>query len=477
MKFRKSLIAAMLTGAGVIAVAPAINAAEYSTSVSGNIRVEATTVTKTQPSTDENGKATSADITASSTSFGGDDDEANTGGDTYLQWNHNFANDEGTTTGGGFLRFKSDGVIRTNVYAESELGNYKGELKAEWEQRGFNGVELKDDVVKQKLSERDQFAKLTHVPIGLYYKIGREQWLDNNKGYTSDFLSQTEKFAWVSDEARFAAHALGWSGAGIDVALLIQRDNTGQASAKPSGQSHILNYLGADLDLAFSKDTGVPVLIDGVAVVNDNDEVVNHQFEKNPTGDVSGFGVLFSYDGGDSIPVQADLNVGSATQASNKDRIADTTTVIDDVSGEKLKLGGVDKSVATSFTQFHLAFPIGAYVPFLNFGSSSQKHQLNGKDRIDGTVSGWNLGASLGFGPTDLVVAYGTQAIAFKDIGDSKNSDADTSASGFDLIWATNQEPLKVSLAYTSSTTTTPNNKDDVDKSENKYGVRLDFGF
>ena len=160
MKFRKSLIAAMLTGAGVIAVAPAINAAEYSTSVSGNIRVEGTSSTKDG-------------VTTSVTSFGGEDDEASTGGDTFLQWNHNFANDEGTTTGGGFLRFAADGNIRINVHARSEFGNYVGELKAEWEQIGFSGLNAKDSVVSRAQTGRDQFAKLTHTPSGVYYKIGR----------------------------------------------------------------------------------------------------------------------------------------------------------------------------------------------------------------------------------------------------------------------------------------------------------------
>ena len=452
MKFRKSLIAAMLTGAGVIAVAPAINAAEYSTSVSGNIRVQSTSVT-------ENNGVNNADVETLSTDFGGDDDEGNTGGDTFLQWNHNFANDEGTTTGGGFLRFTGTGDVRINVNAASELGNYKGELKAEWDQEGLTG---------KINTDRDQFAKLTHVPIGLYYKIGREQWLDNNKGYTSDFLSQTESFAWVSGENRFSAHALGWSGAGIDVALLIQRDNSVNSHARPSGQK---------LDDIFPKATLTTV--DGnedfIPPVNSSNPRPAEASDRNvPTrADVSGFGVLLSYDGGDSVPVQADLNIGSATAETNKERgNEETSGKITSVNLNSVTGEGIDESYATSFTQLHLAFPIGVYIPFLNFGSTTATKEKDGKEEFEITSSGWNLGASLGFGPTDLVVAFGSKTNEIKD-----NKAAGTETTGFDLIWATNQEPLKVSLAYSSITKSYPNDKTEKDQTQSQYGVRLDFGF
>ncbi len=448
MKFRKSLIAAMLTGAGVIAVAPAINAAEYSTSVSGNIRVQSTAVTATHDGDGNPLGVDNAAIETLSTDFGGDDDEGNTGGDTFLQWNHNFANDEDTTTGGGFLRFRGDGTVRINVHATSELGNYKGELKAEWEQAGLT---------KEVTGDRDQFAKLTHVPIGLYYKIGREQWLDNNKGYTSDFLSQTEKFAWVSKEARFSAHALGWSGAGITAALLIQRDNSANSHARPSGQ--VVSLGGSENPVITSVENVVQSGSDTPVTVITN--TTSSEVTPYP-GDVSGFGILVSYDGGDAVPVQADLNVGSATLATNKARIDSKE---------------IDASVATAFTQLHLAFPIGAYVPFLNFGSSSLTRNFDGDEVSSVTTSGWNLGASLGFGGSDVVIAYGSQTVANKDIDATKASVGDEATSGFDLIWATNQEPLKVSLAYSAVTKTTPNNDADEDQTASQYGVRLDFGF
>ena len=447
MKFRKSLIAAMLTGAGVIAVAPAINAAEYSTSVSGNIRVEGTTSTKDK-------------VTTSVTSFGGEDDESNTGGDTFLQWNHNFANDEGTTTGGGFLRFTADGDVRINVNAKSELGNYKGELKAEWEQDGLTG---------EVTADRDQFAKLTNVPSNVYYKIGREQWLDNNRGYTSDFLSQTEKYAWVSGENRFAAHALGWSGSGVDIALLIQRDNSDQAFAKPSGQSVYQTILGVNSEDATDTDA-------------------KHLADKKSTADVSGFGILFTYAQGPAI---VDLNIGSGSGKTRTGAIvnynldADDDGAFDVVEGSdpatpvNTVVSLREQTTSTSYTQLHLAFPVsdGRYIPFFNYGMASTK--INGKivtgdvvaatdsSIVDKSVSGWNLGASIGLGASDLVVAYGSQSTKYKNTdalpGTESSNDSDNS--GFDLIWATNQEPLKVSLAYSSVT----------DKSQ--YGVRLDFGF
>ena len=455
MKFRKSLIAAMLTGAGVIAVAPAINAAEYSTSVGGNIRVEGTTVTK-------------GSVATSTTAFGGEDDESTTGGDTFLQWNHNFANDEGTTTGGGFLRFRADGNIRFNVNARSELGNYVGELKAEWEQLGFSGLESNDDGdgVEKKQTGRDQFAKLTHAPSGVYYKIGREQWLDNNKGYTSDFLSQTEKMAFVSGENRFSAHALGWSGNGVDVALLIQRDNDGQISGRPSGQKAEVDGGGnlGDINIPLSIKPDVPTSLPGV----DNATLRGATLDGGGStlGDVSGFGILFSYDGGDSVPVQVDLNYGTGSVKSNLKRGIGLNDARDnpvkDANGDDVTVAPVDQSVDTTFTQLHLAFPVsgGKYVPFVNYGNAKQTYKLGDVKVLDTTLSGWNLGASIGLGASDLVVAYGTQTRDY-----SAAAAAATTNRGFDLIWATNQEPLKVSLAYSSIT----------DKSQ--YGVRLDFGF
>ena len=295
MKFRKSLIAAMLTGAGVIAAAPAINAAEYSTSVSGNIRVEGTSSTKDG-------------VTTSVTSFGGEDDEASTGGDTFLQWNHNFANDEGTTTG-----------------------------------------DVKND--------RDQFAKLTNVPSNVYYKIGREQWLDNNKGYISDFLSQTEGFAWVSGETRFAAHALGWSGSGIDVSLLIQRDNSRQQSAKPSGQNVYQTILGVN-----SGDT----------TDTDAKHLANLEQKTGPIADVSGFGLLFTYAQGPAI---VDLNTGSGSGRTRAGDIIDYNLDANDdgkfdvVEGTTTPVNTIvklsEQTTSTQFTQLHLAFFYRLRFPFL----------------------------------------------------------------------------------------------------------------
>lgn len=389
MKFKKSLIAAVVTGAGVITAAPAISAADYSTSVSGNIRVQATA--KTEGDADE----------VLATSFGGEDDESTTGGDTYLQWNHNFANDDGSTTGGGFLRFTGDGNVRINVNAASTLGNYKGELKAEWEQDGLTG-----DVT----ADRDQFAKLTHTPSGVYYKIGREQWLDGHKGYTSDFLSQTKGTGWVSGENRFSAHALGWGGYGASIALLIQRNNNAQAFARPGGRG-IDQYSGSATDDARQRQT------------------------------VSGFGLKVGYAQG---PVDIELNLGSATATGD-------ALAADSESGA----AAVDETDRTvSYTQLHSAFPVGVVTPFLNFGSGSDKDDGAG---TESTYSGWNLGVSVPLGASDLVVAYG-----------SRTEDDNDAKSGFDLIWATNKEPLKVSLGYSSfgdSSTTS------------QYGVRLDFGF
>ncbi|MBE8182805.1 MAG: hypothetical protein HAW61_04710 [Candidatus Portiera sp.] len=434
MKFKKTLmlLAAGITGAGLLATVP-VSAAEYSTSFSGNVRVEALSTSEKKGDADA--------VTTLSTGFGGDEEESSTGGDTYLQWNHAGESDNGAAS--GFIRFASDGVIRINVAGSSELGGYKGEIKAEWETAdGFGG----------DVTERDQFAKLSHTDIGVYYKIGREEWFGNQKGYATDFLSYTIDYADAGTLGnRRSAHALGWTGSGAHVALFLQRDNG--ASAGEEGN------------------------LPGISSTGDKSDVV------------SSTGLLLGYSAG---PVDIALNLGSGSVSA--------------------QTKGRDLAITSSFTELQLAFPLGSVTPFLNFGSLS-----NTVDDVDGVAvrdqsrSGSNLGVSIGLGASDLVVAFGSSSdedkekdgaffvaaveAADEEIDDlghvteevvAKDAVTPTSKSvrsGFEIIWATNQDPLKVSLAYASESGTDTVVIDAAgttreDKIANsRYGVRLDFGF
>ena len=327
MKLKKSFIAiaATMTGAGVLAVAPGLSAADYSSSVSGEIRVEAVT-------SEEGNKDA-----VHETKFGGEDDDSTTGGDTYLQWNHRVEGDNGVGT--GFIRFSGDGDIRVNVESTAELGDFQGDLKAEWDRKGFGGASN---------GLRDNFAKLAHTPSGVYYKIGLEEWLGNEKGYTSDFGSQTKSLAGL--DARFAAHALGWGNDAFDVALLIQRGTVSESS-------HIA-------DLPWGIDTGRLRTTDSTGAVTS-------------TATVEGFGVKFGYNAGIT---DLALNYGTATATNNN--VEDTVNILEAQLNLNLEVVNL----------------------FLNYANTEQ--ELTNADDV--TKTGYNLGVSVPLGAADLVIAYGS---------------------------------------------------------------------
>ena len=381
MKLKKSFIAiaATMTGAGVLAVAPGLSAADYSSSISGEIRVEA--VTKTVGDGDA----------VHTTAFGGEDDDSSTGGDTYLQWNHRVEGDNGVGT--GFIRFSGDGDIRVNVESTAELGDFQGDLKAEWDRKGFGGVSN---------GLRDNFAKLTHTPSGVYYKIGLEEWLGNEKGYTSDFQSQTKDLAGLGN--RFAAHALGWGNDAFDVALLIQRGTV-------SGTSHIA-------DSPWGVNTG---------------NLRTEGTPADPVATVEGFGVKFAYNAGIT---DLALNYGTAT--ATRSSVEDTVNILEAQLNLNLEVVNL----------------------FLNYASAEEELAAS----ADKTRTGYNLGVSVPLGAADLVVAYGAN--------ESEVGTASTEVTGYDVIFATNQDPLKVHLVYSASDSDATPSVD-----ETRYGVRMAFTF
>ena len=444
-------------------VLPSLQAAEYSQSFSGNVRVQSLSSTETKTTA---GKETT--IETLTTDFGGEDEESSTGGDTYLQWNHKFTSDDGNTEGTGFLRFAADKAIRYNVEASSQLGDYHAALKAEWQTAdGFSGA----------LSGRDQFAVLTHSPTGVYYKIGREEWLSNEKGYTTDFLSATKDYSSQQANARFSLHALGWKGSGAHIALLIQRDSVGSdqsdiASGSLFGDSQLA---GPNFNTYGEEKTETTVNTtnpDGTSTVTDvvtEREVVTGQTRQ--ATDTNGLGLRLGYTQG---AVDAELTFLSGSQNTNKDR------------------RGAEIEGTAAVTQLYLAFPIqdGKFKPFLNFGTQTRERTASAADGspelplLDYSRSGWNLGVSLGLGASDLVLAYGSLTETNGKVVNGADGerltdlvDEDTTSSGFDLMWATNQDPLKVSLAYTSGSLDTVGATGANPTTTGKYGVRLEYGF
>ena len=409
MKFNKSLIAFAVAGAMTV---PALHAAEHTFSWGGNLRVESISETAdlAQPNSTD-----TASVATLRTAFGGIEDESTTGGDTQIQLSYGYSSDDGSTTGSGFIRFASDRQVRLNIEASSEGDVYAASMKAEWEQLGLAGF---DGAGEAAATDRDQFAVLTHKPTGVYFKIGREEWFGNEKGYTTDFLSQTKGFADTGTD-RVNGHVLGWkdSDLGLDVGLFIQRDNTGQAFARPFGYE-------------FEADKGVQ--------------------------DVNGFGVIAKYASG---PVDLEFITGSSTAETNPDR-----PILDEDDNPVDSPAEYERAVA--ITQVHLAVPLGQYTPFFNLGTATITDTEGGVE-TEATDGGNNVGVSINFGYADLVVAFGSAT-------SEDDAEVETTESGFDLMFATNQDPLLVSFAVTSSSTEVG----DAEATNNmQFGVRFDYGF
>ena len=396
MKFMKYLISLAVIGALALSFQSA-QAAEHTFTWGGALRVESLV-------TSVNSNVT---VDTLDTKFGGSEEESSTGGDTHLQLSYGYASDDGSTTGSGFIRFSSDRVIRINVAANSESDTYAASMKAEWEQLGWVGADGTGGVSR---TERDQFATLTHKGSSVYFKIGREEWLGNEKGYVTDFLSASKGYAGsIGAGNRFSGHKLGWSSSdlGLDVGLFLQRDHS----------------TGARKLLGVGNDLG------------------------DRTGDINAAGLMVNYASG---PVDVEFITLSGTLETNPDRFE----------------GDYKQEVAV--TEVHLAVPLGTFTPFFNLGMSAET--VNSAE--EKTSGGNNLGVAYSFGFADLVVAFGSAS------SEDPNADTETSSSGFDLMFATNQDPLRVSLAFTSgSVESTPAQGDAETVDTGIYGVRFDYGF
>ena len=416
MKFKKYLIALAASGVMGAMIVPSMHAAEHTFTWSGNLRVEATA-----ESADELTNDTVSSIEKLTTSFGGLADESTTGGDTYLQWNYGYTSDDGATTGSGFVRFRSDRKTRIGVSASSESDTYAASMKAEWEQRGFAGV---GEQGGRDVADRDQFVTLTHKGSGVYYKIGREEWLFNPKGYTTDFLSKSKNLGSVHDN-RFSGHKIGWSNGdlGVDVGLFLQRDNTGQTTV-----GRPLGFKVRPLD---GDDNTVPGL---------------------NIRDVNGAGLMAAYNKGG---IDVDLISVGVTSETNPDR------------------GHPAESQEVTVTELTGSLTFGAFTPFLNLFSSVDTYTNTAKVETEVTTTGNNLGLSYSFGFADLVVGFGAESVETK-VGAAAAVEA--TSDGTDILFRTSADPLRVALSYALGNSNTGETGAD-DLASSAFGVQLEYGF
>ena len=324
----------------------------YSQSVSGNVRINHL-------------QTTAGDVTTAATNTGG--------GDTYLQWNHNYAPSE-TKSVTGFIRFKSGGDQRINVTGSASEGDWTAEAVAEWEvsdsvsststtvstDSNVSDVNQTDDAdatVASSVSggttvaERDQFVKVSNTS-GLSIVFGRDAPFDSLKGNVLDYsgsLSGTVGYnaAAVDDliDSRFHFMSVGYSmGNGVGLTLRLQMDNTGNTS----------NILGYEITNGATGDS-----------------------------DISANAVSVDYAAG---PVDAAFTIGSGSADGNDDRNA----------------GDADHSQSLSLTKLGLNYDAGVAQVHLNYTGTSLDVD-SGTTTTTTDYTGTNIGVSAAAGPGTVI--------------------------------------------------------------------------
>ena len=228
---KKSLL---LLAAGAVAL-PGLAIADahgYSQSISGNVRINHL-------------QSTNGDVTTSGTYTGG--------GDTYLQWNHNYKAEDGASAS-GFVRFESSGDWRYNLSGSASEGGWTANAKAEWD--------VDQDSGDSEVDLRDQYVEVTNEG-GVSIFFGRNAPFDSLKGSVVDYsgsLSGNVGYGAgaVDDsiDSRFNYISAGYSMAdmGFSVKLRLQIDNT-------DNTSNILGY-----DVAPATDAASDISANAISV-------------------------------------------------------------------------------------------------------------------------------------------------------------------------------------------------------------------
>ena len=372
----------LLLAAGAIAL-PGLAIADahgYSSSISGNVRIN-------------HEQNTLDDVTTASTGTGG--------GDSYLQWNHNYDPSE-TKSVTGFIRFEGSGDRRINVTGTASEGAWSVSAKAEWDQEeGLDAGTV--------TSERDQFIKAAHES-GFNVQFGRAPYLDVKAGTFASWSGTVGNGSGADDgfadalESRFNVIKLGYDmGNGAAVSLSLQMDNTGN-NAQDGGSQALFGFVTGD---------------EGTALTN--------------AGDINGNIMGATYSG---MGVDAFVNLGSGSVEGNKDR----GTGEDD---------GI--TVDASFTQLGVSYDAGVAVPYLNMVSYLVEPNDDG-DATDDDYSATMIGVS-------AAAANGTVMLSI-----TNTTQNDDSASGTELGYVTSLGGAAFKAAYGTGSTD-PDVGDGVDSS------------
>ena len=386
----------LLLAAGAIAL-PGLAIADahgYSQSVSGNVRINHL-------------QTTAGDVTTAATNTGG--------GDTYLQWNHNYDPSE-TKSVTGFIRFESDGDQRINVTGSASEGDWSASAKAEWDQDGTGQV----------TADRDEFVRVSNVN-GLSIFFGRNAPFDSLKGNVLDYsgsLSGTIGYnaAAVDDliDSRFNYISAGYSMPnGVGLTLRLQMDNTGTANAS--------NILGYDITNAA---TGA--------------------------SDISANAISVDYSAG---PVDAAVSIGSGSADGSDDRTD----------------GDADHSQSLSLIKLGLNYDAGVAQVHVNYTSTSLEVEdgvngADGKDVLTTDYTGTNIGVSAAAGGGTVI--FDLMNTAYTN-GESTAEEETGSATELGYLTSIGGASFKAIYGSGSYDDNVDGNSDD----DSYLHMRLEYGF
>ena len=438
----------LLLAAGAIAL-PGLAIADahgYSQSVSGNVRINHL-------------QTTAGDVTTAATSTGG--------GDTYLQWNHNYDPSE-TKSVTGFIRFKSGGDQRINVTGSATQGDWTANAVAEWEvsdsvssttttyNDNNDGLDTDDNASTENnvttvssisggttVAERDQYVQVTNTS-GLSVVLGRDAPFDSLKGSVLDYSGSLKgpasrvdndndgtndavgyHAASVDDliDSRFHFIGVGYSMPnGVGITLRLQMDNTGNTS----------NILGYNIDNSLGGGTTYVY-------------------------DISANAITVDYAVG---PIDASVSIGSGSAETNNERQATTGT--DDPS----------YSQDLSLTKLGLNYDAGVAQVHVNYTATS----LETSDTSDTTTdySGMNIGVSAAAGGGTVIFDL-TNTSLQEDFGGNATADEEETGSATELGYLTSIGGASFKAIY--GTGSYDDNVDGNTDDDSYLHLRLEYGF
>ena len=417
----------------------------YSSSISGQVRVQHT-------------QSTSDGVSSGSNSLGGDD--------SFLKWNHKYKSAKGEADGS--ITFQPSGEWRYSAGGKvnpDENSSWTAEAKAEWD---FDMTNT-SSTTAESTAYRDVYIKLSE-DSGLYFQLGNKQYGDQMKGYSNSNgggLSRGSGTAadnvlsngdydgsayFVSDEARFAALQVGYApkgpkgpkGSNLNVNLVLQMDTDAALFGAVSNDA-ATNTLNDDPDTDDVDETGTTV-----------------------TTTQSTFGTLlqlqYSTKDGDDKVLDLVLNrYDGSVEDADTDPVANSDP------------NSADGKAEFSATQFGISYKLGGmFTPFFNMLMASVDQTTDDGATTTTDAQVMNVGTVVSLAGDDAVNVSYTMTSA--DESGTAGTDDEESGSAIELQYTTEIAGVAINAGYGSGEYDDDSDatKDDDDS---YISVRLQYSF